>query len=209
MKGDCTFCTLKEIENPEEENYKHIFLECASSQEALTPIAAKYNITLPDPVEEGERIIYFWPSQDRWGEIRLNTFFLIYKAYINACRLRKVLPNPNSLDSYVKNETKKIAATNPSNKDLVETMLPFWTGNEISREDTIEILQEYEGNEGKGRILMDVNKRSVIINTKLNLGFNFPSGCGKSGDMRLYDVENCLKFKNKVTTPVVIRKPKL
>ena len=86
----------------------------------------------------------------------------------------------------------------------MENMLPFWTGNEISREDTIEILQEYEGNEGKGRILMDVNKRSVIINTKLNLGFNFPSGWGQ-----VYDVENGSKFKNKVTTPVVIRKPKL
>ena len=37
-------------------------------------------------------------------------------------------------------------------------MLPFWTENEITREDTIEILQEYERNEGKGRIMMDVNK---------------------------------------------------
>ena len=88
-------------------------------------------------------------------------------------------------------------------------MLPFWTGNEIYREDMIEILQEYEGNEGKGRILMDVNKRSMIINTKLNLGFNLPSECGKSGDMRLYDVKNGSKFKNKLTTPVVIRKPRL
>ena len=71
VKGDCTFCTLKGIENQEEENYKHIFLECASSQEALTPVAAKYNITLPDTVEEGERIIYFWPSQDRFSQIKI------------------------------------------------------------------------------------------------------------------------------------------
>ena len=164
---------------------------------------------MPDAVEKGERIIYFWPTQDRWGEIRLNTFFLIYKAYINACRLRKELPNQDLLDRYIKNETRKIAATNPCNKDMVENMLPFWTGNEITREETIEILQEYEGNEGKGRILMDVNKRSMIINTKLNLGFNLPSECGKSGDMRLYDVKNGSKFKNKLTTPVVIRKPRL
>ena len=90
----------------------------------------------------------------------------------------------------------------------MENMLPFWTENEITREDTIEILQEYEGNEGKGRILMDVNKRSIIINTKLNMGYNFPSDSGKSGEMRLYDVKNGQKFKNRLTTPVVIMKPK-
>ena len=92
--------------------------------------------------------------------------------------------------------------------DLVENMLPFWTKNEITQEETIEILQEYEGNEGKGRILMDVNKRSIIINTKLNLGYNFPGESGKSGEMRLYDVKSGQKFKNRLTTPVVIRKPK-
>ena len=69
-------------------------------------------------------------------------------------------------------------------------------------------MQEYEGNEGKGRIMMDVNKRSIIVNTKLNLGYNFPSDSGRSGEMRLYDVKNGQKFKNKLSTPVLIRKPK-
>jgi len=163
---------------------------------------------MPDTEEEGEKIIYFWPSDDKWGEIRLNTFFLIYKAYIIACRLRKELPTQVALDRYIKNETRKIASSNPCNEDLVENMLPFWMENEITREDTIEILQEYEGNEGKGIIMMDVNKRSIIVNTKLNLGYNFPSDSGRSGEMRLYDVKSGQKFKNKLTTPVLIRKPK-
>jgi len=55
---------------------------------------------------------------------------------------------------------------------------------------------------------MDVNKRSIIINTKLNLGYNFPSDSGKSGEMRLYDVKSGQKFKNRLTTPVVIKKSK-
>ena len=55
---------------------------------------------------------------------------------------------------------------------------------------------------------MDVNKRSIIINTKPNLGYNFPSEFGKSGEMRLFDVKNGQKFKNKMTTPVIIRKPR-
>ena len=93
VKWDCTFCTLNGIENPEEENYKHIFLECASSLGALAPIAAKYNITVPDSDKEGEQLIYFCLMEERWSEIRINTFFLFYKVYINACRLRKELPN--------------------------------------------------------------------------------------------------------------------
>ena len=133
---------------------------------------------------------------------------VIYKAYINACRLRKELPNQGALDRYIKNETRKIASSNPCNEDLVDNMLPFWMENEITREDTLEILQEHEGNEGKGRIMMDVNKKSIIINTKLNLGFNFPSDSGKSGEMCLYDVKSGMKFKNKLSTPVLLRKPK-
>ena len=43
VKGDCTFCTINGIEHPEEENYKHIFLKCASSQSALTQL--QQNIT--------------------------------------------------------------------------------------------------------------------------------------------------------------------
>ena len=86
-------------------------------------------------------------------------------------------------------------------------MLPFWTGNEITREETLEILQEHEGNEGQGQIFMDINKSSIIINTKLNLGFNFPGKLGQSGEMRLNDVKNGQKFNNKMATPVIMRKP--
>ena len=54
--------------------------------------------------------------------------------------------------------------------------------------ETIELLQEYEGNEGKGKIFMDVNKKSIIINTRLHLGFSFPSKPGASRQMMLNDV---------------------
>ena len=64
-------------------------MECASSIGALAPVATKYNIALPDPDEEGEKLIYFSMMEERWSEMRTNTLFLIYKAYINACRLRK------------------------------------------------------------------------------------------------------------------------
>ena len=128
-------------------------MECASSHGALNPTAAKYNITLPDITDEGEKIIYFWPIDDQWEEIRLNTFFLIYKAYINACRLRKVLPEQGSLDRYIKNETRKVAASNPGNKDLVENMLPFWTENEITQRKQLKFSRSMKEMKEKGESL--------------------------------------------------------
>ena len=77
---------------------------------------------------------------------------------------------------------------------------------EMTPGETIYILQEYEGNEGKGKIFMDVNKKSIIINTKINLGFSFPSKPRTSGKMRLNDIRNSGKFKPRIMTPVLIRK---
>ena len=69
--------------------------------------AAKYHIEVPDPDEEGEKLIYFCPMAERWSEIRVNIFFIIYKSYINACRIRKEVSSQESLDKYVKNKTRK------------------------------------------------------------------------------------------------------
>ena len=90
----------------------------------------------------------------------------------------------------------KIARANPSNNDLVENMIPLWTGREISPNDTVKLLEEYEGNDGKGKIFMDVNKKTVITNTKINLSFSFLSKPGPSGQTRLNDVRNGNKVQN-------------
>jgi hypothetical protein len=55
VSGDCTFCNLYNIENPEEESYKHIFLECNYSRSALETVANKNRIEIPDTEEEGEK----------------------------------------------------------------------------------------------------------------------------------------------------------
>ena len=54
VSGNCTFCTIKNIADPSEESYKHLFLECRSSIRAMAPIAYRFNINLPDMEEEGE-----------------------------------------------------------------------------------------------------------------------------------------------------------
>ena len=203
VKGDCTFCTLNLVENPEEETYKHIFTQCHATQEPLITTARKYNIELPDADENGEQIIYFFPQNGKWKEIRTNIFLLIFKNYINVERLRKNTPTSEGLEKMLKNETRKMALTNPSNKELVNHLLPIWQGRELTETEILEVLQEYEGNEGKGRIMMDVNKRTKIINTKMHNGYNFPIKQGMSGTQRLYDMKNGDKFKQKLIIPTV------
>ena len=54
VSGNCTFCTINNIEEPSEESYRHLFLECASIIGALNPIANRFNINLTDMEEEGD-----------------------------------------------------------------------------------------------------------------------------------------------------------
>jgi hypothetical protein len=55
--------------------------------------------------------------------MRTNIFYLIYKFYINNCRLRKETPSPEMLEGTMKFETKKIVLTNPANSDVVDQVL--------------------------------------------------------------------------------------
>ena len=59
ISGDCTFCKINNIANPSEESFTHLFLECASSINSLTPAANKFNILIPDMDEEGEKVLYY------------------------------------------------------------------------------------------------------------------------------------------------------
>ena len=64
VSGKCTFCTINNISNHSEESYTHLFLECGSSMSALTPIAIRYNIELPDMEKEGEKVLYFYKQEE-------------------------------------------------------------------------------------------------------------------------------------------------
>ena len=97
-----------------------------------------------------------------------------------------------------------MALMNPSNKELIDNLLPIWQGRELTETEVLEVLQEYEGNEGKGRIMMDVNKKTKIVNTNLHNGYSFPIKQGTSATMRLYDMRNGEKFKSRLTNPLGI-----
>ena len=145
ISGDCTFCKLNNIANPCEESYTHLFLECASSANTLTPVANKFKIPIPDMNENGEKVLYFWKQDCNWTEMRTNIFYLIYKYYINNCRLRKITPSCPQFENTVKYETKKILLANPTVAGLIDNLLPIWMGREMGESETLEILEECEG----------------------------------------------------------------
>ena len=59
---------------------------------------------------------------------------------------------------------------NPTNDGLVDNLLPIRTGRKFDKKEIIEILEESEGDNDKGRIFMDANKKTIISNTKIPHG---------------------------------------
>ena len=119
--------------------------------------------------EEGKNILYFFMQDGIWNELRTNIFYTIYKYYINNCRLRKILPTENQFESTLKYETKTIVMANPTKEGLVDNLLQIWRGRELEKSEIIEILEESEGDNDQGRIFMDTNKKTIILNTKIHL----------------------------------------
>ena len=92
---------------------------------------------------------------------------------------------------------------NPTKEGLIDNLLPIWTGRELEKNEIIEILEECEGDNDKGRIFMSANKKTIILNTKIHLGFGFPCEPGISRHQRLNDVRNNEKITQKMMKPVL------
>ena len=113
------------------ESYTHFFLECKHSLQALTPVAEKYNIPIPNLTTKGELVMYFFPWEGYWDEIRINIFYAIYKYFLLMCRTRKKLPTATHFETTLKYECKNIIMTNPTNTNLTDNLLPLWTGEGV------------------------------------------------------------------------------
>ena len=107
VKPDCTFCTLSQEENIEEESYRHFFLECKNSRNTFITVSNKYNIPIPNTNSKGELILYYFPWEDIWDELRINVYYAIYKYYLLSCRTRKILPTPEHFEITLKFEREK------------------------------------------------------------------------------------------------------
>ena len=89
-----------------------------------------------------------------------------------------------------------------TNNDLIDNLLQIWTLREVTQEETIELLEESKGDNDKGRIFYYGNKRQMILNTKLSLGYGFPCKLGESKNVSLNDMRNSFKITQKIMIPV-------
>ena len=64
--------------------------------------------------------------------------------------------------------------TTPTNKGLIDNLLPLWTGRELSEAETLELIEEVEGKTDKGKLFNYSNKNTVVLKTQVHNNFRFP-----------------------------------
>ena len=92
---------------------------------------------------------------------------------------------------------KKIVLANPTTTGLIDNLLPIWVGREMEEKETLEILEECEGENNKGRVIMDANKRTIILNTNIHLQIPKTQWCTEQWKNDSEDDEPCTKGSKK------------
>ena len=82
--------------------------------------------------------------------------------------------------------------TNPTNSDLTKNLLPLWTGRELTRSETLELLQEVEGKTDKG-------KNTLLLKKKVMDNFRFPILSKDYIDNRLNEIKNSDKIRERTS----------
>jgi hypothetical protein len=206
IRPDCTFCTLSGEEILPEESYKHFFLLCRHTKSAIDTIATKYNIPIPNRETKGELILYYWPWEGKWEELRINIFYAISKYFLLSCRTRKILPTPQHFEAVLKIECKNIIMTTPTNKGLTDNLLPLWMGRELNEQEALNLLEEVEGRTDKGKLFNYSNKNTVVLKTQVHNNMRFPIVQRDYVEHRLNEKRNRDKIKKKmfdIPEPVV------
>jgi hypothetical protein len=145
---------------------------------------------------KGELVLYFFPWEGYWDEMRINIFYAIYKYYLLRCRTRKQLPTSFHFETTLK--FKKIIMTNPTNSDLTKNLLPLWTGRELTRAETLELPPEVEGKTDKGRMFKYSNKNTLLLKTKVMDNFRFPILSKDYINNRLNEIKKSDKIRERL-----------
>ena len=85
--------------------------------------------------------------------------------------------------------------TTTTNSDLTKNLLPLWTGRELTRIETLELLQEVEGKRDKGRMFKYSNKNSLLLKSKVLDNFRFPIISKDYPNHRLNEIRNSDKIR--------------
>ena len=64
--------------------------------------------------------------------------------------------------------------TSPTNKGITENPLPLWIGHELTKEETLELLEKVEGKTDKGKLCNYSNKNIIILKTQDHNSMRFP-----------------------------------
>ena len=85
--------------------------------------------------------------------------------------------------------------TNPTNTDLTSNLLPLWTGKELTKVETLELLEEVEGRTEKGKLFRLSKKNTIVFKTKVMNNFRFPITSKDHLIHRLNEIKNsdCIK----------------
>ena len=93
---------------------------------------------------------------------------------ILSCRTGKIIPRQIHFENTLKFECKNIIMTTPTNKGLTENLLPLWINHELTKNETLELLEEVEGKTDKGKLFNYSNKNTIILKTQVHNNFRFP-----------------------------------
>ena len=85
--------------------------------------------------------------------------------------------------------------TNPTNRNLIDNLLPLWTGRELTKMETLELLEEVEGKTDKGKLFKLSNKNTVVLKTKVMDNFRFPITSKDHLNHRLNEIKNIDNIK--------------
>ena len=88
---------------------------------------------------------------------------------------------PTNFEMTLTYECKYIIMTNPTNRNLTDSLLPLWTGRELTKMETLELLEEVEG--------------KLVLKTKVMDNFQFPIVSKDYLNHRLNEIKNIDKIK--------------
>ena len=85
--------------------------------------------------------------------------------------------------------------TTPTNKGLTEMLLPLWINHELSKNETLELLEEVEGKTDKGKLFNYSNKNTI---TQVHNNFRFSIVTNDYIEHRLNEKRNNDEIREKL-----------
>ena len=161
----CTSCTLINVENPQRETKKHLYIDCPKAVEIIGHIKDVFGLT--DPIQD-EEIIFFSNHEDYWERLKRNLIFLDFKIYLNRCRRANILPNKDDAILLIQKTFLMLFKTNPSDEKLIDGLLPIITGRGSSLDQAKTVIMNANNCPDSSKILFESQRRNIFLSSKIS-----------------------------------------